>query len=157
MRKEDHIRARTGIHQTIEWLTGKEKKQKLELLRRDISNGEVDREFISYLNRLNVFPNVCTTQCCSGKGKKSKNGYLSLRFRKNTADYFKKMAIPVLLAMESIPEIHEDYELFDGAVRQRTVIWFRYEKWDCMVEKVIGELKKIRKHLKRKTSSTQSK
>lgn len=119
----------------LEWLTDTEKQEKLLCLRQEIEDKDLDLSFIPYLNRLNDIPDVCTTQCCTGHNKKP--GYLSLRFSFHMEAYFKYHAIQDILELPEVQMVEENYEIFSGLLRQRTVIWFGHENWKETVEKII--------------------
>lgn len=141
----------------LEWLNEVEKEEKLLNLRQEISDKDIDRNFIPYLNRFNTMPDVCTTQCCTGHIRKvngtseSKPGYLSLRFSFHMEAYFKYHALKQILDMPSVIMAEENYEVFGDFVRQRTVIWFKHRDWRDTVETILGHTQKAYDLMKEKT------
>ena len=52
---------------TGDLLTQKEKEHRLRELYEHSVGNDLDMEFLPYLERINAFPFMCTTQCCDGE------------------------------------------------------------------------------------------
>lgn len=134
----------------LEWLLRKEKKEKLVSLRREIDEKEVDKLFIPYLHEFNTMPCVCTTQCCTGHTRPRKPGYISFRLSERMQESFKKLALEDILGIPSVMSVEETYEIFEGPLRPRTVIWFTQRGWQGIISEVLRHTRRAHRSMRRR-------
>ncbi len=120
----------------------REKEKRLERLRKEIEMGRVDKELIDYLERLNSFPFIVTTQSCCGHGEDPKAGrraYIDFR----TSLSFEEVVSKILSPLErKYPEL--SFQLFGVRVgKPRFCVWLDNKEWREQLEYFIRLLEEI--------------
>jgi len=75
-------------------LTNEEKEYRLQGLANEIESGEVDEEMIPYLEKINSYPFIVTTQSCTGHGEDRGTG------RQAHVDF--RCALPIHMVMDDL-------------------------------------------------------
>lgn len=125
-------------------LTPKEKEYRLKYLKKELAEGRIDKEMIPYLEKINKFSFLVTTQSCCGHNEDSKEGrHAHIDFRSSLPP--EEVIDRILKPLEEkfCPEI--TIQLYGlHANRLRYCIWLKNELWkeemDYLIE-ILGKIK----------------
>lgn len=122
-------------------LTKKEKEYRLGELQKEIKEGNIDRELLPYLEKVNKFPSLMTTQSCCGHGGSSKDKRAHIDFRSSLGvEYTINSILKPLDA--KFPSL--SFSLYGlHCDRLRFEVWLDNERWREQLEYFITLLKKI--------------
>lgn len=129
-------------------LTAEEKEFRMknyEHLKKIKSPPELDEEIIPYLDRINAFPFLVTTQSCCGHGRpqSEKHAHADFRSGLNERDTIDFLLRP--LADRSDPNL--SFELMTECDRLRYIIWLSNDKWKEQLEYFIHLLQECKEKL----------
>ena len=127
-------------------LTRKEKKYRMVRLKQTIADDNfdmrIDRELIPFLEKINSFPFIVTTQSCCGHGKKTDQkahfDFRSMLSEKDTIDFL----LRPMAELEGIT-----IELMLETNKCRYCLWLDNERWKEQIEAFVSLLKTIPKEL----------
>lgn len=115
-----------------------EREYRLRTMPRD----DCDPEFLPYLDRINAFPFLITTQHCSGHGEKglgSRRAHLDFR-----SMLPERMTINLLLRPMEDKYPHDiSIQLFTECARLRYCLWLDNERWEEQILYFISLLYQI--------------
>jgi hypothetical protein len=119
-----------------------EKMCRMRGLQRSTLEGEIDKEFIPYLEKLNKLPFVCTTQCCTGHEPDSENTcHIDFRTSLDFEEVFRVTA-PIVDDVEL--NVHLQV-MGQEMMMPRYCFWIYSSKhWKEAVEKLIEALEGVR-------------
>lgn len=123
-------------------LTMQEKEYRLNKLQEEIGKGWVDEEIIPFLERINAFPFIVTTQSCCGHNEDPATGrhaHIDFRCTLTEQDTIDKILRPF-----SNNWINSDVTLMLEANRVRYVIWLDNKEWTEQLESFIEVLETIK-------------
>ena len=109
-------------------LTPEEKEERLDDYHHELAEGRIDEELIPYLDRLNEFPFVMTTQSCSGHGEdlaEGRRGGFSFRTSLSPEDVIEHLLLPMERRFEFV-----QFQLAMEGGRCRYIIWFTDNVWE---------------------------
>lgn len=125
-------------------LTKRERNYRLKKLEKEIQEGLVDQEIIPYLERINKFPFLITTQSCCGHKDKRKTGskaHIDFRSALSERDTINKILRP-LDAKRDPPDIAVQIMIETYGVRY--CLWLRNDKWEEQIEDFLKVLEEIK-------------
>lgn len=123
-------------------LTKEEKEYRLGELQKEIKKGNVDRELLPYLERINKFSFLMTTQSCCGHGGSSKDKRAHIDFRSSLGvEYIINSILKPLDA--KFPSL--SFSLYGlHCDRLRFAVWLDNERWGEQLEYFISLLEEIK-------------
>lgn len=124
------------------YLTPEEKAQRLGVL---VNRDDVDEAFLPYLDRLNSFPFICTTQCCTGHPKRSNPSH------RNTAHIDFRTSLPFeSVFWATLPIIdHDEYKASLNIYGQemampRYCLWINNQsRWQEVINVLIQKFEEV--------------
>lgn len=117
-------------------LSSDEKLLRMKLFEQDVENGEIDKDFIPFLRKLNRYC-IMTTQCCVGHGKDTE-AYLDFR-----------SMMPVEFTIDHIIRPLESKfsecstTIYTEHNRLRYCIWLGNDQWKEAIEFLLKILEEI--------------
>lgn len=124
--------------------TPEEKEYRLQQLKKEILDGEVDEEMISYLEKINSYPFIVTTQSCCGHGEHSgRVAYIDFRSSLSPEEVINYLLKP--LDKKFSPYIGFQLCGLD-CDRLRYCIWLHNEMWKEQLEYFIQLLESYYKN-----------
>ena len=117
----------------------KERSNRLKELDEDIERGWVDKEIIPYLERINKFPFLVTTQSCCGhnEDRDGRRAHVDFRSMLNEANTINKILRPFA---EKRNPLDVGIELMIEPYGIRYIIWMRNDRWQNQLEDFIKTL-----------------
>jgi hypothetical protein len=119
-------------------LTEEERQYRLIKLTEAISQGEIDDEFITYIQLINNYSFIVTTQCCTGHGD-SIGAHFDFRSKLPEAEVINRLLRPM---HDKFYEISFTLMLEGG--RCRYCVWLNNEKWQEQVAYFLTLLESIK-------------
>lgn len=122
-------------------LSEEERQYRLKMFNRFKNEGLIDKEFIPYLNIINSFPFICTTQCCTGhyeNEKKGRKAHIDFRCKLTPNKVVDCIIRPV---QENYPTVY--FTLMTENNRLRYVLWLDNDNWKEEIEYLIKLLNQI--------------
>jgi len=115
-----------------------EKQHRLSMLAQEIELGNVDKDILPYINRLNRIPHIMTTRSCSGyNGDMNKTPYIDFRWGLPFDELFER--VHPLLSISGDNGYDVDIEITGWElVMPRFVFRMRHSNWRRSTEILIG-------------------
>lgn len=121
--------------------SAKEKHCRIKQLKKEISRGWVDKELIPYLEKINKFPFVVTTQSCCGHDEKDgRRAHIDFRSALSEADTINKILRP-LEFKRNPPDIAMQIMIEPYGIRY--CLWFQNNRWRDSLEDFIKVLNDV--------------
>lgn len=120
-------------------MTSEEKSYRLNQMEKEIEDNNIDIEFIPYLNAINKYDFIMTTQCCTGH-----EGFDNLRAH---VDF--RSSLPTDFVIDRLLRLMEDkynisISLMTESKRLRYVMWLDNNNWRNEINYFISLLKQIK-------------
>lgn len=126
-------------------LTKEEKEVRLKQLKEMIRENDVDKEFIPYLNKINSYDFICTTQCCMGhNGNNNRCAYLDFRSGLSERDTIDKLLRPMEDKYSNL-DSHLSIQLYTECNKLRYCLWLNNKIWEEQIKYFIKLLEQIEK------------
>jgi hypothetical protein len=107
-------------------------------LKSSSSKGNLDKELIPYLDRINAFPFIATTQsCCGHGGSKERRAYIEFRSGMSMEDTVAKLIEPLY------HELDDEIWLALSCDTLGYVFWVKNERWKDTLEIFIDLLERV--------------
>lgn len=120
----------------IQYLTQNYKKNLIKEI--DLPDVSIDVEIKEYVDEINTFSFICTTQCCQGHPD---NGYLSVMVTETYSNHLENIVIPTLI--QYCTDIFKKFEkIQQETVNVRYIFWFDEKNRDLFFKALLQELKK---------------
>jgi hypothetical protein len=107
-------------------LTPGEKVYRLAVLKKEITDGEVDDEFLPFLEAINSHPDFVTTQCCTGHGENRRRGGRQAHLDFRSAWPVERVVDEILRPLEGEVSV----QLMLESDRLRYVLWMENDSWE---------------------------
>lgn len=122
-------------------LTKEEKEYRLGELQEEIKRGNIDRELLPYLERINRFPFLMTTQSCCGheRGFRQIGAHIDFRSSLGVENTINSILKPLDAKFPSL-----SFSLYGlHCDRLRFAVWLDNERWREQLEYFINLLERI--------------
>lgn len=126
-------------------LSKEEKEYRMDRFHKAIVDNDIDKELVSYLETINSFSFITTTQSCCGHNediKKGRRAHFDFRSALSEKDTINFLLRPMCDKFDII------VELILEANRLRYCLWLDNDKWREQFEYFIGLLSEIKEYEK---------
>jgi len=126
-------------------LTEEERTYRLIKLKKELQDNRIDEEFIPYINSINHYDFIVTTQCCTGHYEGGYNAHFDFRSKLSEKDVIDKLLRPMDEKFDPIRGGGVSIQLMPECGRLRYCLWLKDDIWKKQVSYFLRLLKNIQK------------